>query len=398
LLGVNQIDRVVEVVEETLKGHTVSLLGQRKKKDAEFGPQGTLNLPKIRKNPLVEIISINSGCLNQCTYCKTKHARGDLKSYAPTEIVQRAKLAISEGVREIWLTSEDTGTYGRDIGYSLPQLMRDLIDVTPEGVMLKLGMSNPPYFLEYLEEMAAVFNHPRVYKVLHVPVQAAADSVLRAMRRKYTLADFCTVVDYLLAKVPGMSIHTDVICGFPGESKDDWKLTLDLVKKYQFPALHISQFYPRPGTPAAKMKRVPTKEVKARSRELTKLFASYDVLSDRKGKTFRVLCTSVAADKKHYVAHNQSYDQVLVPMEEGLLGQTFDVKVTSTGKFHLMADIIRDSLQKAPKLPKTLAKGVASKTVKVNHRISNLSSPTRWNPVVFFAASHAPPRPTILTA
>lgn len=108
IVGVQQIDRVVEVVEETLKGHSVRLL-QQKKVNGKRVAGAALSLPKIRKNPLIEIIAINSGCLNQCTYCKTKHSRGDLVSYSPQEIVERAKQAFEEGVCEIWLTSEDTG-------------------------------------------------------------------------------------------------------------------------------------------------------------------------------------------------------------------------------------------------------------------------------------------------
>lgn len=108
IIGVQQIDRVVEVVEETLNGNTVKLLGTKKENGKKSGGASLL-LPKVRRNPLIEIIAINTGCLNQCTYCKTKHARGDLGSYPPKEIVERAKLAFSEGVVEIWLTSEDTG-------------------------------------------------------------------------------------------------------------------------------------------------------------------------------------------------------------------------------------------------------------------------------------------------
>ncbi len=108
-------------------------------------------LPKIRKNPLIEIIPINTGCLNQCTYCKTKHARGELGSYPPEEIVARTIQSFQEGVCEIWLTSEDTGAYGRDIGSSLPELLRQLVQVIPDGCMLRLGMTNPPYILEHLE-------------------------------------------------------------------------------------------------------------------------------------------------------------------------------------------------------------------------------------------------------
>lgn len=132
VIGVQHIERVVEVVEETLKGNSVQLLKTKAKSGKrQAGPD--LSLPKIRRNPLIEIISVNSGCLNQCTYCKTKHARGDLISYPIHEIVDRAKQAFEEGVCEIWLTSEDTGTYGRDIGTSLPELLWQLIEVIPDG-------------------------------------------------------------------------------------------------------------------------------------------------------------------------------------------------------------------------------------------------------------------------
>lgn len=150
VIGVQQIDRVTEVVEETLKGHSVRLYGQKKLEGKKVGG-AALSLPKIRKNPLIEIIAINTGCLNQCTYCKTKHARGELGSYPPDEIVARAKQSFEEGVVEIWLTSEDLGAYGHDIGVTLPQLLWKLVEVIPDGARMRLGMTNPPYILEHLE-------------------------------------------------------------------------------------------------------------------------------------------------------------------------------------------------------------------------------------------------------
>ncbi|KAI7807090.1 putative threonylcarbamoyladenosine tRNA methylthiotransferase-like, partial [Triplophysa rosa] len=107
---------------------------------------------------------------------------------------------VDKGVCEIWLTSEDTGAYGRDIGTDLPSLLWELVKEIPEGAMLRLGMTNPPYILEHLEEMAKILNHPRVYAFLHVPVQSASDSVLMDMRREYCCADFKRVVDFLKEK------------------------------------------------------------------------------------------------------------------------------------------------------------------------------------------------------
>ena len=130
-------------------GNTVRLYGERRVNGQKVGG-APLDLPKIRKNRLIEIIPINTGCLNQCTYCKTKHARGDLGSYPPHQVVERAKQAFQEGVVELWLTSEDLGAYGHDIGVTLPELLWQLVRVVPEGCMVRLGMTNPPYIMDHM--------------------------------------------------------------------------------------------------------------------------------------------------------------------------------------------------------------------------------------------------------
>lgn len=210
VIGVTQIDRVVEVVEEALKGNVVRLLAKKE--------LPVLDIPKIRKNALVEIIPLSTGCLGSCTYCKTRHARGKLGSYDPQAIVDRAKQSCEEGVMEIWLTSEDTGAYGRDINTDLPTLCKRIIKELPQNVMLKIGMTNPPFILEHLQSMADIFNHPRVYAFLHVPVQSGSNSVLDKMNREYTKQEFDEVCQYLVDNVPGMNLATDIICGFPTES------------------------------------------------------------------------------------------------------------------------------------------------------------------------------------
>ncbi|XP_059058007.1 threonylcarbamoyladenosine tRNA methylthiotransferase [Achroia grisella] len=340
VVGVQQIDRIVEIVEETLKGHTVRLFGQRKTEEGRKAGGASLLLPKVRKNPLIEIIPINTGCLNQCTYCKTKHARGELGSYPPEEIVERARQSFKEGVCEIWLTSEDTGTYGRDIGSSLPELLWRLVEVIPEGCRLRLGMTNPPYILEHLEQVAKIMHHPRVYKFLHVPVQSGSDQVLADMKREYTRADFERVVDFLREKVPSMTIATDIICGFPTETEQDFEQTMSLCDKYRFPSLFINQFFPRPGTPAAKMTRVPGQEVKRRTKILSELFRSYEPYGHKLGQTQDVLVTDISHDKNYYVAHNEFYEQVLVPKDDKYMGKMVTVQITNATKFSMVGEPI----------------------------------------------------------
>ncbi|WVZ85721.1 hypothetical protein U9M48_032611 [Paspalum notatum var. saurae] len=345
IIGVQQIDRVVEVVEETLKGHEVRLLSRK--------TLPSLDLPKVRKNKFIEILPINVGCLGACTYCKTKHARGHLGSYTIDSLVDRVKTVVSEGVREIWLSSEDTGAYGRDIGTNLPNLLNAIVAELPvdRSTMLRIGMTNPPFILEHLKEIAAVLCHPCVYSFLHVPVQSGSDAVLTAMNREYTVGEFRKVVDTLCELVPGMQIATDIICGFPGETDEDFTETVDLIKEYKFPQVHISQFYPRPGTPAARMKKVPSNEVKRRSRELTSVFESFSPYQGMEGKVERIWITEIATDGVHLVGHTKGYIQVLVIAPDSMLGTSANVKITSVGRWSVFGDLVEGSVvvREAPK-------------------------------------------------
>jgi len=359
VIGVQQIDRVVEVVEESLKGNSVRLFGQKKSSGKKTGG-ASLSLPKIRKNPLIEIIAINTGCLNQCTYCKTKHARGDLGSYPPEQIVERARQSFSEGVVELWLTSEDLGAYGRDIGVTLPELLWQLVEVIPEGAMMRLGMTNPPYILEHLEEVAQILLQPRVYSFLHVPVQAASDSVLMDMKREYCLADFKHVVDFLREKVPDVNIATDLICGFPTETEEDFDESMELVREYKFASLFINQFFPRPGTPAFHMQRIPAQDVKKRTKKVSELFQSYHPYTHKLHQTQQVLVTETSHDGQYLVGHNKCYDQVLVPKHEELMGKLVMVEIVETGK-HFMKGRLLDGLKaETINVPKPMKKGEIS--------------------------------------
>ncbi|DAZ99569.1 TPA: hypothetical protein N0F65_001397, partial [Lagenidium giganteum] len=339
--GLEDVDRVIEVVEETLKGHTVRLLSKNRL------PQ--LDLPKIRKNPMVEIIPLSTGCLGACTYCKTRHARGKLGSYEPDVIVSRAQQVVSEGVTEIWLSSEDTGAYGIDLKTDLPTLLRSLIDVIPDGVMMRVGMTNPPFILEHLDAIAEILNHPSVYAFLHVPVQSGSDAVLLGMNREYTVGEFRRVADVLLEKVPGLTLATDIICGFPGETEEHFDETMALVEQYRFHIMNISQFYPRPGTPAAKMKRVPTQVVKNRSRRITKLFESFTPYTDMVGTEQKVwINTEISDDQKFTVAHTKNYSKVLLPRDDSLMGCTAQVKIVSCSRFHVNAIMLSRSKPVTP--------------------------------------------------
>eukprot|EP01091_Cochliopodium_minus_P010002 TRINITY_DN2591_c0_g1_i1.p1 TRINITY_DN2591_c0_g1~~TRINITY_DN2591_c0_g1_i1.p1 ORF type:complete len:637 (+),score=189.52 TRINITY_DN2591_c0_g1_i1:48-1958(+) len=364
VIGVQQINRVVEVVEQALKGNQVSFLGRSKKN------KPSLDLPKIRRNPFIEVIPINVGCLGECTYCKTKHARGHLGSYPIEEICNRVKSVLDEGVTEIRITSEDTGAYGIDLGTDIAELLKNMIPLIPDGAMLRVGMTNPPYIMNHLQAIADHLNQPNVYSFLHIPVQAGSNTVLDRMKREYTVEEFKKVCDFLIEKVPDMTIATDIICGFPGETEEDFEETMDLVRKYKFSILNISQFYPRPGTPAAKMKKVPTDVVKNRSRKITEFFNSYNPYDHLVGTEQRVWITETARDGTNLVGHTKGYVQVIIDPTEATMGSDVFCSIYESGKFFIKGKVLRKNTNNLKKpINKALVRKL--KSPKTNNENSN---------------------------
>ena len=337
IVGVSQIDKINFIVEKTLEGNIVRFL--------ENKTLPSLLLPKIRRNKFIEIIPISQGCLGSCTYCKTKQARGKLISYPIKHIVQACKNAWENNAKELWITSEDTGVYGRDIGTNLPNLLVEILKDIPSDVMIRIGMANPPYILENVNSMIKVLNHPNVYSFIHIPVQSGSNAVLDKMLREYTIEEFNFLCDKFISGVKDITIATDIICGFPTETKENFEETLNLVEKYKFPVINISQFYPRPGTVAAKWKKIDTKEVHNRSKALAELFGSYSHYKHLLNTKQRVWVHDINEEEKNkeenmMVCHNKSYVKILVPKDESLYGKELIVKINKIFKWHCVGEII----------------------------------------------------------
>ncbi|CAD7958071.1 unnamed protein product [Amoebophrya sp. A120] len=364
IVGLSYTDKIVDAVEQVLQGNRVYMMDflDNPLKQAPLLPK-SLMLPKVRKNPLVEIIAINTGCLGDCTYCKTKFARGTLKSYSVEQIVERAKFAWEkDDVQQIWLTSEDTGAYGLDIGTNIVHLLEALLKVAeeasalagrtnagsrsdsdsshiinPKKKILRLGMTNPPYMARHATRIGELLNHENMFEFLHVPVQSGADHVLKNMNREYTKNVFTKMCKQILQKSPDMTFATDIICGFPDEKDSDHVETLNLIKDFQFAVVNISQFYPRPGTKAAHMQRVDTQVVKQRSTEVTDLFMSYTKNEKWKGKKLLVYWsdTDNSRGRKQTVGHTKQHVKVVVPRDDKLLNTCSYVLVKKVTKWHL---------------------------------------------------------------
>ncbi|KAH8584475.1 2-methylthioadenine synthetase [Cryptosporidium sp. chipmunk genotype I] len=351
IIGVRNIHRIVEVVELTLQGNIVLLIP-----DKVEGKSGQLidsldislpplSLPKIRRNPFVEIITISVGCLGNCTYCKTKQSRGDLGSYPIETIIQRINQSLCEGVKQFWLTSEDIGAYGKDIGTSLSELLREILKILPKDIMIRIGMTNPPYILNQIDEIIEIMKHPNVFEFLHIPVQSGSNRILDLMKRDYVIEEFSLLVDSILKEIPLATIATDIICGFPGENDQDHCRSVELINKYKFPVINISKFYPRPGTPAAKMKPVSNGISKSRSSEITDIFQSFnhnEYIFEKlpNDKVVKVWFIEHSEKSNHTVGHTKNYNKVLVNMDSNLLGKCAMVKLIKPHKWHIEGIVI----------------------------------------------------------
>jgi len=308
LVGVRNIDRIADVVDEAKKGNVIKLL--------DFYQNPRLNLPKIRKNSVVEIIPIANGCLGECSYCKTRLARGKLFSYDARAIKQQFESAINDGVKEVWLTSQDCGAYGKDINSSLPKLLDELLSIKMNpDVRVRLGMLNPNHAIEFLGELIRILKHPNMFKFIHLPVQSGSDDVLKAMNRKYTAEDFVKIVKRLRKEIPSVTVATDIICGFPGETEEDFEQTCKLLDELRIPVVNLTKFCPRPGTPAMKMKKISTKVVKVRSKKIGVLRKKTITNNEWLGWAGKIIIDEIGKNNS-VVGRNDYYRPVVVKNPE----------------------------------------------------------------------------------
>jgi len=328
LMGPDDLLKVVEVLEATLEGNRVEML--------HGSPPDRTCLPRMRRNPVVHIAPIASGCLGDCSYCIVKRARGRLHSFPADEIIEEARQAISQGCREIWLTAEDTAAY-RWRGVRLPQLLDDLSGL--EGrFYIRVGMMTTNHAETILEELIEAYRSEKVFKFLHVPVQSGNDDVLRRMQRRYTVDDFQSLVSRFREALPDLSLSTDIICGFPGETEAQFRESMRLVEEVQPDVLNISRFWPRPGTEAAQMEgQLHGRETKKRSRMLTRLWRRLSLERGLRwvGWKGEILIDELGREGS-LIGRNYAYKPVVL-QSDARLGDFVKVMVTEARVGYLLA-------------------------------------------------------------
>ncbi len=330
-------EKIVDIVKRVLNGERVV--------DLAANAKPALDLPRLRLNPFVGIVPINYGCLGSCAYCCVAIARGRLRSYGIREIEERVRVDLASGVREFWITSQDTACYGRDIDTNLVELLGALCNIK-RGFKIRVGMMTPNLAKKILEDLIQVFQSRKIFKFIHLPVQSGDDNILKRMRRSYSVEDFKNVVNAFRASFSSITLATDVICGFPGETKEAFNRTLRLIEEIKPDIVNVSKFFARPRTLAAEMKEdfIPFREIKRRSGLAAKL--ARKVAFERNQRwvnwTGEVYMDEVGKVPGSWIGRNFAYKPVVLKNSGSgdLIGKIFQVKIVKAFKTYLEGETV----------------------------------------------------------
>lgn len=337
VLGTGLGYHIVEAVDRVLRGdHVHSWTGKNEEKTC-------LDLPRLATNPVVSIVPISQGCLGSCNYCCVVSARGRLCSYGLDEVADRIERDLDSGAREVWLTGQDAGCYGKDIGVDLVDLLRRVCRIGRD-FLVRVGMMTPNFALDLLPELVEAFQDEHVFKFVHLPVQSGDDDVLKRMNRRYRVEDFRRIVAAFRESIPDITLSTDVICGFPGESEEAFEHTLQLIDDAKPDVVNISKFFPRPKTPAEKMgPKVPSLQVSTRSKKITGLVKHIASEKNRAWMGWKgpVLLDERGKQTNSLIGRNFAYKPIVVKSDDlSLLGSFTNVHVTKTFQTYLEAEIV----------------------------------------------------------
>ncbi|MFW6111086.1 MAG: tRNA (N(6)-L-threonylcarbamoyladenosine(37)-C(2))-methylthiotransferase [Thermoproteota archaeon] len=330
--------KIVEVVDRVLhqEDNVIALNGAE-------GAKPSLDLPHVRSNPVVGIVPICYGCLGSCSYCCVNNARGHLRSYNIPEVVERVKSDLSSGVREFWITSQDTASYGRDLGVNLSDLLKALDDI-PGNFKIRVGMMTPNLAQDILLELKDAFRSKKIFKFLHLPVQSGDDDVLKRMQRRYSVKEFKEVVEAFRTTFSNITLATDIICGFPGETQEAFGRTLSLMEEVKPDIVNISKFIARPRTPAEDMQdeAVPPQEIKRRSGKASNLVKKLTLKKNKQwlNWTGEVLIDEEGTIPGSWIGRNFAYKPIVVKNinYKDPLGKTLRLKVVKALSTYLEGD------------------------------------------------------------
>ncbi|PIU01204.1 MAG: tRNA (N6-isopentenyl adenosine(37)-C2)-methylthiotransferase MiaB [Bdellovibrionales bacterium CG10_big_fil_rev_8_21_14_0_10_45_34] len=261
---------------------------------AKFDHQRPYQIQTLVRNPgVATFVNITKGCDNFCTFCIVPFTRGRLRSRSLTELITDVKVLIDRGVKEVTLLGQNVNSYESSCGANFADLMRTLCEDT-DIARIRYTTSHPKDFDQQLVDISAKYRS-KICDYIHLPVQAGSTEILKRMNRGYSRDEYLAKIEMIKAGIPGVSLSTDVIVGFPGETEDDFRQTFELIQSVGYESIYAFKYSPRPFTKAA---RYHDQVLEAdKSRRLTELLEMHreQVFENAplaEGKTYEVLVES----------------------------------------------------------------------------------------------------------
>jgi tRNA-2-methylthio-N6-dimethylallyladenosine synthase len=292
-------------------------------------------------------VPIMTGCNNFCTYCVVPYSRDREKSRPSAEIIKEINDLIKKGYKTITLLGQNVNSYGHDLTNEIkfPELLQKIASI-PHDFWIWFITSHPKDMSDELIKVISKEN--KICPYLHLPVQSGSNKILKAMNRNYTKENYLKLVKNIRQKIKDTSLSTDIIVGFPGETRQDFQETVDVLKKAKFDMAYIARYSPRPKTLAFKLKNtVSNLEKKRRHKVLSKLLEKNSLAFNKKliGKTVDVLIENIIKNN-FYIGKTKTFKTVkILPtknynLQTNLIGQIIKVKIIKANNFGLEGKLI----------------------------------------------------------
>ncbi len=338
ILGVNAARDIIQSLQIDNSYIDLPIITPKHKQNKEMFEKDWLEKPLMGStqwNNNLNIIQINEGCVNYCTFCATKFARGKLKSYQLESIISAIRNTNSS---EVWLTSQDTACWGFDIKSSLPQLIEEINKINRKH-WIRIGMGNPNNMIKILDKLIEVYKSKNIYKFLHVPIQSGSNNVLKHMKRGYTVEEYLTIINKFKKEFPKITISTDVICGYPTETEEDFNSTMKIIEQTKPSICNISRYWERKGTIAASLKQLNHSERKRRSTKLTQVMRKIQQDENKKwlGWEGEILLSEYGI-KGGIQGRNLFYKAIIIHDTSLKLGSWINVRITGISDTYLIGE------------------------------------------------------------
>ncbi len=335
IIGTHNLNELPNLIEEANKKKTQNI-EVYSNSDVVFE-----NVKYNRDSKISAWINIIYGCDKFCTYCIVPFTRGRERSRKMEEVLMEVRDLKEQGYIEVTLLGQNVNAYGKDLnlGYDFATLLEEVAKI---GIpRIRFVTSHPWNFTDKMVDVIAKYDNVMPY--VHLPIQSGSDDILRKMNRKYTIDEYKKLFDQIKSKVKNVAITTDIIVGFPNETDDDFKKTLDIVNYCKFDGAYTFIFSPREGTAAARMEDKISMEVKEkRLQELNNLVNKYSLESNQKlvGKIVDVLVNGISEkDTSKVYGYTETMKLVNIVGGNDLIGKIVLVKITDAKSFSLDGEI-----------------------------------------------------------